>query len=363
MRKLSCIVIIGFCSWVMEVNGQVLSPGFDKMEYRELMLLNTRTAAVKTYYEKFEEPKEFRMIYQSPVLGLDNLWDLWKNQGGSKAVISIRGTTQNAISWGANLYAAMVAADGYLLLDKTDTFQYKLAQSNKAAVHVGWLVGMAYLSRDILPRIDSLYKTGTKHFLLMGHSQGGAITYLLTAYLYQLQKSGRLPADIRFKTYASAGPKPGNLYFAYEYEAMTEGGWAFNVVNAADWVPEVPLSVQTVKDFNNTNPFNNVSAIIKKQGFFKRLVLGHVYRTMTTPSFKAQRRYQKYLGKLSSKTIKGHIKTFIPPAYFPSSDYVRTGNYIVLLPDSDYYTRFPDSKENVFVHHLHEPYLYLLERK
>jgi hypothetical protein len=51
-----------------------------------------------------------------------------------------------------------------------------------------------------------------------------AISYLLTAYLYHLQKSGRLQADIRFKTYASAGPKPGNLYFAYQYEAMTKGG-------------------------------------------------------------------------------------------------------------------------------------------
>ena len=171
---------------------------------------------------------------------------------------------------------------------------------------------------------------------------------------------GKLPGDIRFKTYCSAGPKPGNLYFAYEYEAITQGGWAFNVVNAADWVPEVPLTVQTVKDFNNTNPFVNAQSIIKNQGFFKRLVLGHVYRTMTSPSFKAQRRYQKYLGKLSSKTIRGQLKTFIPPSYFPSSDYVRTGAYIVLLPDAEYYRKFPDSKQDVFVHHFHQPYLYLL---
>ncbi len=91
----------------------------------------------------------------------------------------------------------------------------------------------------------------------MGHSQGGAIAYLLTAHFYNLQQQGKLPADIRFKTYCSAAPKPGNLYFAYDYETTTRGGWACNVVNAADWVPETPFSVQTVSDFNTTNPFVN----------------------------------------------------------------------------------------------------------
>ncbi|HPN72156.1 MAG TPA: hypothetical protein PLZ32_21680, partial [Saprospiraceae bacterium] len=77
-----------------------------------------------------------------------------------------------------------------------------------------------------MPKIDSLYKTGTKEFLIMGHSQGGAIAYLMTSYLYNLQQLGQLPIDIKFKTYCSAAPKPGNLYYAYEYEAMTQGGWA-----------------------------------------------------------------------------------------------------------------------------------------
>jgi len=49
---------------------------------------------------------------------------------------------------------------------------------------VGWLLSTAYLSKDILPKIDSMYKSGIKDFILMGHSQGGAINFLLTAHLY-----------------------------------------------------------------------------------------------------------------------------------------------------------------------------------
>ena len=156
MRAVSILLVWQLLLPLTFLKGQSLSPGFDQEEYRQLMLLNTRTTAVKSYYDQFEEPKEFKMIYQSPVLGLDNIWDCWKNESGSKVVVSIRGTTKNAISWGANLYAAMVAAKGYLLLDKTDSFHYQLAESEKAAVHVGWLVSMAYLSRDILPKLDSL---------------------------------------------------------------------------------------------------------------------------------------------------------------------------------------------------------------
>ncbi len=58
-------------------------------------------------------------------------------------------------------------------------------------------------------------KAGIRNFYLLGHSQGAAINFLVTAHLRHLQKTGRIPADVRFKSYRSAAPKPGNLYFAY----------------------------------------------------------------------------------------------------------------------------------------------------
>jgi hypothetical protein len=173
-----------------------------------------------------------------------------------------------------NLYAAMVPANGKLILDNADTFNYCLAPGNKAAVHVGWLIGTAFLSKDIVPKIDSLYKSGIKDLLLMGHSQGGAINYLLTAYLYSLQKQNILPGDIRFKTYCSAAPKPGNLFFAYYFESITENGWAFNVVNSADWVPETP-NLAVLRTFSK---WAGLAGLRLGYGIFPLALMEHLWK-------------------------------------------------------------------------------------
>lgn len=196
----------------------------------------------------------------------------------------------------------------------------------------------------------------------MGHSQGGAISFLLTAYLKNLQKTNVIAKDIQFKTYCSAGPKPGNLFFAYEYEAMTQNGWAYNVVNSADWVPETPFSVQTLDDFNKTNPFVNAKSMIKQMKFPQNIALKSTYKKLDKPSRKAQKNYEKYLGTMTSKIIRKSLPDFEAPTYYKSNDYVRTGTTIVLFATPDYYSLFPDDKEKIFIHHFHKPYLYLLDK-
>lgn len=358
--KIKSLILLLFIS--LTVHGQLLKPGFDKDEYREMMLISAKTSALDSiYYNKYPDPPHYKMLYRSSSIGLDNLWELWSD-GMGKAVISIRGTTEKAESWLANFYAAMVPAKGELKLSNDDVFSYHLATNPKAAVHVGWLVSTAFLSKEIVPKIKEQYQKGTKNIIIMGHSQGGAIAFLLTSYLYNLQQLNQLPKDIRFKTYCSAAPKPGNLYYAYEYEAMTQGGWAFNVVNAADWVPEMPISIQTLNDFNYANPFKNAKNIIKKQKFPKNLVLKYAYNQLDKPTKKAQRKYEKYLGNLASKIIKQYLKDFTPPKYYKSNDYVRTGATIVLLPDDDYFKKYPDDPSKLFPHHFHEQYLYLLDK-
>lgn len=294
-------------------------------------------------------------------MGLENRWDLYLRDN-KVAVLSIRGTTASSVSWLANFYAAMVPAIGQLQISDTHIFKYHLADNPKAAVHVGWLLSTAYLSADILPKLDSLYKTGVRDVMVMGHSQGGAIAYLLTAYLYQLRKEGRLASDIHFKTYCSAGPKPGNLYFAYDYEYSTRGGWAYNVVNSADWVPETPMSVQRLEDFNKTNLFAMAPALIKKQKFPKNWLGKYVFNRLRKPSDKVQRKYEKYLGRFVSRQVIKQLPTFIAPDYYHSSDYVRTGSTIVLYADADYYHHFPDSDKNAFVHHMFVPYYFLAQK-
>nr|WKN39146.1 META domain-containing protein [Tunicatimonas sp. TK19036] len=340
--------------------GQRLEPGFNKEEYLDLMKISAQFGD-SAYRESIPVPPQYTLAYHSPTMGLGNLWELWTSDN-QVAIISIRGTTEESESWLANLYAAMVSAQGELKIGEETTFQYHLASNPQAAVHVGWLVSTAFLANDILPKVDSCYQAGIKDVIIMGHSQGGAIAYLLTAHLYSLQKQEQLPPDLRMKTYCSAAPKPGNLYFAYEYEALTQAGWGFNVVNSADWVPEVPVSIQTLDDFNEINPFTNIQSVIDQQKLMARIALNSAYKKLYKPTQKAQENYQKLLGDYTSRNVKKIIPGFEAPAYYSSNHYVRTGSTIVLLADEEYLEWNPRKGEKVFPHHFHPQYMYLAEK-
>ncbi|UOG76060.1 lipase family protein [Hymenobacter tibetensis] len=355
--------LVALLALTQVAQARPLRPGFEKAEYLELLRLHARMADT-SFFGKIPRPSRFRRAYRSPVLGLDNSWELWTSPD-SVAVVSIRGTTANSVSWLENFYAAMLPAKGELRLSPSRTFPYELSSHPQAAVHAGWLLGMAYLSDGIVQQLDSCYRRGIRDVVVMGHSQGGGIAYLLTSHVRALQRQQKLPADIRLKTYCSAGPKPGNLYYAYDYEAQAQtalGSWACNVVNSADWVPEVPISIQTIQDFNPTNPFVGAKHTIGKQKFSQRLVLRYLYNQLERPTRKAQRAYQKYLGTLVGKQVTKQLPGYQPSSYYPSSHYVRTGSTIVLAADKPYYQLFPDEEGKIFRHHLFEPYYYLAEK-
>jgi pimeloyl-ACP methyl ester carboxylesterase len=364
MRKaiITCVFCFLFQMFVVDSLAQTtkLKPGFDKEEFLELLKVSSRQGD-SLYNPDLPAPQLFEKIYRSPVVGLDNRWDLWVSDQ-STAVISIRGTTMHAVSWLENFYAAMVPAKGQLKLSDDFHFDYHLCDDDKAAVHTGWLIATAFLSRDILPKMDSLAINGVHEFYILGHSQGGAIAYLLTAHFLNLQQQQKLSDDFVFKTYCSAAPKPGNLHFAYAYEHLTKGGWSLTVVNSADWVPEAPFSIQTTMDFNPSNPFVNAKSTIKKAPFFKRLGMNYFYNSLDKPTKKANKRYQKRLGKTLENFIMKSLPEYEPPRYFNSNNYARTGKSIVLYADSAYYQLFPDDPEKIWTHHAFEAYLYLTEK-
>jgi heat shock protein HslJ len=339
--------------------AQRLQPGFNVEEYRELL---------KVFNSYFGRPGEvgyssrFPLVHRpaSPV-GLDNLWELHMDSAGV-AVLSIRGTTRNAVSWLENAYAAMTPATGTLQLEKALRFDHALAADPRAAVHVGWLVGMAYLHGEIMPRLDSLMAVGVRDVFVFGHSQGGAIAYLLTAHLLHLRDTGALPAELRIKTYCSAAPKPGNLPFAQDFEYRTRGGWAFNVVNALDWVPEVPVSIQTTDDFNEVNPFGDPRRLIGNRPLAQRIALRRIYNRLDRPARRAQRNYEKYLGRGVGRAVRKQLPEYEPGTFASTTHYVRTGTPIVLMPDSAYHARFPQDPEKLFIHHMLEPYYFLASR-
>ncbi|MBX2978524.1 MAG: META domain-containing protein [Flavobacteriales bacterium] len=337
-----------------------LQPGYDRDEAIEMLRVCMSFVDTPMEGMAITSSERFRRVYRSPVMGLKNMWELLSDDKGT-AVISLRGTTAEMVSWLENGYAAMIPAQGEIRLENGSTFRYHLADDPRAAVHVGWTVGMAFLQRDILPKIDSLYQAGTRDMIIAGHSQGGALCYLLTAHVRQLQREGRLPADIRFKTYASAAPKPGNTAFAHHYEHHTRG-WAFNTVNALDWVPEVPMSIQTVNDFNVVNPFSDAKKAMGQLPLKKRVAGKYVYNKLDKPTRKAQRNYTRFLGSSAGNFVRRELPELETPAYVESNLYVRTGAIVTLLPDSAYLARFPQNKETPFVNHMLDPYLYLLER-
>ncbi|MDY0341998.1 MAG: lipase family protein [Lentimicrobium sp.] len=359
--KIQIVAFLAFFLAIAPAVNAQLQPGFDKTEYKEMLKMAVSVADTPWTNQRFI-PEQFELAYRSPVTGLENRWDLWIHNSERIAAISIRGTTGSSVSWLENFYAAMVPANGSFQLTKNQSFEYQLASNTRAAVHVGWLMGLGYMAEGIQRKIDSCYALGYRDFYLTGHSQGGGISFLLTAYLRMLQINGQLPQEIRFKTYSSAAPKPGNLYFAYDYEIMTAEGWAFNVVNTADWVPEAPFSVQTVRDFNKTNPFVNAKSTIKKQPFPKRIMMNYAYRKLNRPTKKAVKNYRKFLGGTAGKLVSQSLSEFKPPDYLNENNYVRTGSTIVLYADEQYYDKYPDNPANVFMHHMAGPYLYLLEK-
>lgn len=352
---LAFLVLIASISY-----GQKSRPGFNKQECLELVYLSSLQLDT-VFYRPVRASQQFNLVYRSPVMGLDNRYDQ-ALRDDSVAAISIRGTTSKNISWLENFYAAMAPATGEITLSKNFTFRYKLAEHPQAAVHVGWLLATAALSRDVESKVDSLIMQGIQDFLIVGHSQGGGIAYLLTSHLRQQQKAGKIPARIRFKTYCLGAPKPGNQYHAYDYEAATAGGWSLTVINSADWVPETPMSIQTLKDFNPTNPFKNARRVIKRQPFPQKIAMRLGYNQLNTPTKKALRKSRHYLGHMGAKSVRKYLPGFVPPVYYPSSNYMRAGQPVILQADAEYFRRFPDNDRNVFVHHLMSPYLYLLRR-
>lgn len=354
------ILFLQFLSPATSFAQHHIKPGFNKVEYLDMLKLGERFSD-KDHASNPNIPHGYRYVYISPEVGLKNKWELWQRDD-SVAIISLRGTVSDNISWMENFYCGMVPANGSLQLGPSNIFQYRLSCYPNAYVHIGWLLGLAYLSGDILPRIDSLYHAGIKDFIIAGHSQGGALSFLVTSWMRQLIATNRLAKDIQIKTYSSAGPKPGNIYFAYGYENETREGWAYNVVNTADWVPETPISLQTLSDFNATNPFINAPEFIRKQPFPKNLVLKRVYNKMNRSSKEAVKTYDHYLGDMAGKIIRGYLKGYVQPKFVQNSYYVRAGYQITLQADSDYYQHFQDSKTNLFVHHEDDAYRYLINK-
>lgn len=346
----------------IDIIAQSLQPGFNGHEYTDMLAINFQRFDSLAINPAIPAPSNYRVVYRSPSLGLRNRWNMWYRNDNKLAVISIRGTIGELASWLENYYAAMVPATGSLQVNDSTVFKYQLAAGQKAHVHVGWLIGLAHLAPSITDQVRLARRKGIREFIIVGHSQGGALAALASSYLFYLVQNDSLSKDISFKTYCSAAPKTGNLYYAYDFDFITRNGWAFTVVNAADWVPETPFSVQTLADFNPLNPFVNINTAIKKQPFITRLFIRYKYKRIKNGVMHAQKRFERNLGGVVYKFVHKLLPQFKEPVYVHDNNYQRAGVPIVLQPDAAYYRQYPNTGSNVFVHHSFAAY-YLLAQQ
>ena len=363
MKSIFTVAILSFNLLSLPIpansQGANLRPGFDAAEYADMLWL-----AFYGISDSLKDQAVFKLnhgIYErklrSPEVGLFNQCEIYL-RSDSVVVVSLRGTVPKPESWLENFYAGMIPASGSLQLSGEYKFNYKLAERTDAMVHTGWTIGTGFLVKEYLPVLEQLLVRGLRDIIITGHSQGGALSFLNTSFIHYYFKE-KYP-DLRLKTYASAAPKPGNLYYAYDFEHITGNGFAYRVVNTDDWVPESPISVQGLSDFNPVNPLAGAPATIKKQKWPDRVVMKHVYNKMRKGSDKAAHRYQKYLGEGVGKLVKKSLPGFVPPAYSDGSNYMTAGAPIILRPDEAYRQKFPDDPKNVFVHHMYAPYFFLL---
>jgi hypothetical protein len=340
--------------------SQNLKPGFDAAEYADMLWL-----AFYGFRDSLKDQKittlnsgQYERLWRSEDVGLLNQCEIYL-RSDSVVILSLRGTVAKAESWLENFYAGMIPARGSIQLSDSFNFSYQFASGDDALVHTGWTIGTGFLSRAYLPVLEPLLARGLHKLIITGHSQGGALSFLNTSFIHY-HFNAQYP-DLKLKTYASAAPKPGNLYYAYDFENITGNGYAFRVVNTEDWVPETPVTVQGLTDLKRPNPLEGAKETIRKQKWPDRMVMKHMYNRMSKGSAKAARHYQKYLGEGVGKLIRKSLPGFVPPKYSTGSNYMTAGAPIILKPNEAYWKLFPADLKNVFVHHMYAPYLFLLK--
>lgn len=341
-----------------------LKPGFDAKEYMTLMALFDDTFSE----DKGIDPntvqnalKDYRKVYVAPEVAFKNQWTLFVNDTHKTGMIAIRGTIQDADSWAANYFFAMIPAQGTLQVGERK-LPYKFAENPQSAVHAGWAIATLAMADDVEAQIQQQYARGIKDFNIFGHSQGASLTYLLTSYLKYRQQAGFLPRDLVFKTYASAAPKPGNLQYAYDYDFLTRDGWGYRIVNSADWVTESPFTVQSVQSLAANNPLAHPETLEKSHPLLKKAV----GRLLKYP-VKTQALYTKYFG---SGVYKLKVQQLMPglqePTYVQDLNYTPAGVPIVLMPDAAFaatFTQQPNLSDHdkLWLNHKNAVYYWLVK--
>ena len=194
-------------------------------------------------------------------------------------VVAIRGTVLSSRpSVMEDLFANTVVTQRLLQDPSGNSLPLVFAEAPGAEMHAGF--GYACLStmfdgRFGLTRALQTIAEKRAAIVLTGHSQGAAMATLLHAFLRYAIGRKWLFADqeVLLSSYAFAQPKPGNAFFAADFDRWNASdGGSFTINNSLDPVPAVPLTRQTLSDLSKDLPTaSSVDRFIDAIGFAARL--------------------------------------------------------------------------------------------
>lgn len=336
--------------------------GFDPVAFLRYTSLNQAFGDTIDTLKLGREIDGYVCEYLSEPLALDYCWAKWMHEL-HVPVLAVRGTIQTRKSWLANGFAGMFPArDTIRNID--EIWPYCFAEHPEARVHAGWAIGSVLLSHDMLPHILEIAKTGKREIVLTGHSQGGALVWLLSMQFYFWQQQGILPSDLKFTVYTIGSPKPGNLWFAREFLTKYPPERAFNVFSNPDVVPLLPPTLQYIdpeaegygfhtgrKDFTDDNHSAIYSSLFSRARKFQR------------PLRKAAKKYHFILGNFAGVTVHRYLDSYQWPKTISDFNYHHVGTPVMLVPDADYLAFFnADSANSIFAHHSLSSYRWFFEK-
>ncbi len=332
--------------------------GFDKREALDMIAICNSF----TFQEVLDDgdavlPRSYKEIYQSESIGFDNKWQLLQND--NYAVINLRGSTASPLSWLANVYSAMIPANGSITIAGDRIINYYLSDNPKANVHAGWTLAMIFLSEEIVSKIKQLNNKGVYYFIITGHSQGAAIAQLLRTYLEHAPDS-IVDKRNKFKTYVFASPKPANDYYAQNYSNYFSSS-SFIINNPKDPIINMPIT----KDDKPIIDFEEVFLHMDdtNKDYLKILAYKAIGKILAG---KEDSLYIKKSGKgVHKKVFWGKKDVEIPPyvadmSYcFPvKPQYIQSFSEVNFI-NKRYYKDFVKDSTSMF--YQHKPYLYFLE--
>ncbi|MCV9386339.1 lipase family protein [Reichenbachiella ulvae] len=284
-----------------------------------------------TYLELYDDdsvilPDGYKKEFTSGTLGMDNKFQVYIKGENEAAVLNFRGSTDQELSWLANFKSAMIPAKGQIKI-QSEAYDYDLSDDSTAAVHSGYLLGLAYLHQSVLMQIKYLNAIGIYDIYITGHSQGGSLAALMMVYLDRLGPE-MISDKNQFKMYAFANPMIGNKSFVDEYNLeYAKKGWSFSFIIPSDIVPKLPISYEE-GTLSSKEIHALVDGEIDRMDFLSNILFNSLNRKVTrfvdTMSSRAESRIVNELGSVEMPKHRNEINYYpignrfeLPPVEYP----------------------------------------------